>query len=161
MTSASTAGLAPVGSLAPGFALRDQNNQLVGLDALRSDRRVVLVFFPLAFTGNCEGELGMIRDRLPEFDNDSHVTVAISVGPPPTHKVWSVAQAFLFPILSDFWPHGDVARSYGVFDEERGYSLRGTFVVDRDGTILFAHASEPGAPRDDSVWDNALRIAAG
>ncbi|MFW0791788.1 peroxiredoxin [Gordonia sp. CPCC 205333] len=160
MTSAPTADLVSVGSRAPGFALRDQNNQLIELDALRDGRRVVLVFFPLAFTGNCEGELGMIRDRLPEFDTQSHVTVAVSVGPPPTHKVWSVAQAFLFPILSDFWPHGEIARQYGVFDEHRGYSLRGTFVVDSDGTVLYAHASEPGAPRDDSVWDDALRVAA-
>lgn len=161
MTSASTADHASVGSVAPGFALRDQNNQLVELADLRRERRVLLVFFPLAFTGNCEGELGMIRDRLPDFDNDSVVTVAISVGPPPTHKVWSVAQAFLFPILSDFWPHGAVARDYGVFDDQRGYSLRGTFVIDRDGAVLFAHAAEPGAPRDDAVWDEALRIAGG
>ncbi len=159
MSGELTTHLIEVGSRAPSFALRDQNNQLVDLDTLRADRRVLLVFFPLAFTGNCEGELGMIRDRLPEFDNDSVVTVAVSVGPPPTHKVWSVAQAFLFPILSDFWPHGAVARQYGVFDEDRGYSMRGTYVIDRDGSVLFAHASQPGEPRDDAVWDNALRIA--
>ncbi|GAB09000.1 peroxiredoxin AhpE [Gordonia araii NBRC 100433] len=148
--------LIAVGSRAPDFTLPDQNNQRVNLSTLTDERRTLLVFFPLAFTGNCEGELGLIRDRLPEFDNDSLTTVAISVGPPPTHKVWSSAQGFLFPILSDFWPHGAVAQQYGVFSERHGYSLRGTVLVDRDRSVLFSDAAEAGAPRDDSVWERAL-----
>ncbi|MFT4199456.1 peroxiredoxin [Gordonia sp. (in: high G+C Gram-positive bacteria)] len=151
--------LIAVGDRAPDFTLPDQNNRRVDLAALSAERRVLLVFFPLAFTGNCEGELGLIRDRLPEFDNDSLATVAISVGPPPTHKVWSSAQGFLFPILSDFWPHGAVASRYGVFDEQRGYPVRGTILVDRDRTVLFADAADPGGPRDDTVWERALKLA--
>ncbi len=80
-------------------------------------------------------------------------TVAVSVGPPPTHKVWSAAQGFLFPILSDFWPHGDVARSYGVFSEGRGYADRGTFLVDTDGSIAFADVVGPGEARSEALWD--------
>lgn len=150
--------LIAVGDRAPDFTLPDQNNQRVSLSSLVVDRRVLLVFFPLAFTGNCEGELGLIRDRLPEFDNEDLTTLAISVGPPPTHKVWSSAQGFLFPILSDFWPHGAVATQYGVFDERRGYSVRGTVLVDRDRGVLFADAADAGAPRDDSVWERALAM---
>ncbi|MFT3900412.1 MAG: peroxiredoxin [Gordonia sp. (in: high G+C Gram-positive bacteria)] len=149
------------GQRAPDFTLPDQNNQRVNLSTVTADRRALLVFFPLAFTGNCEGELGLIRDRLPEFDNDSLATIAISVGPPPTHKVWAGAQGFLFPILSDFWPHGAVAAQYGVFDEQRGYPVRGTIVVDKDRTVLFSDAADPGGPRDDSVWERALKAAAG
>ncbi|ACY22322.1 alkyl hydroperoxide reductase/ Thiol specific antioxidant/ Mal allergen [Gordonia bronchialis DSM 43247] len=147
---------AAVGSSAPGFELRDQNHQVVSLDKLRADRAVLIVFFPLAFTGTCQGELGYIRDHLPRFDNDAVTTVAVSVGPSPTHKVWSSAQGFLFPILSDFWPHGEVARAYGVFNEQQGIANRGTFVVDRDGTVVFSDMVGPGEVREADLWDKAL-----
>ena len=145
-----------VGGQAPEFELRDQNMRKVSLSALRADRRVLLVFFPLAFTGTCQGELGHIRDNLDSFSNDEVTTVAISVGPPPTHKVWASAQGFLFPILSDFWPHGEVARAYGVFNETSGYANRGTFLVERDGTIAFADVIGPGESRDEAVWTKGL-----
>ncbi len=70
--------------------------------------------------------------------------------------MWSSAQGFLFPILSDFWPHGEVAQAYGVFNDVSGYANRGTFLVDRDGTIAFADVIGPGESRDDSVWTKAL-----
>ena len=149
-------GQLAVGEQAPEFELRDQNMQKVALSSLRADRRVLLVFFPLAFTGTCQGELGYIRDNLDAFSNDDVTTVAISVGASPTHKVWSSAQGFLFPILSDFWPHGEVAQAYGVFNDVSGYSNRGTFLVDRDGTIAFADVVGPGESRDESVWTKAL-----
>ena len=149
-----------VGEAAPDFELRDQNNQRVSLSRLRADGQVLLVFFPLAFTGTCQGELGYIRDHEPSFIHEGLRTVAISVGPPPTHKVWSSAQGFLFPILSDFWPRGEVARSYGAFNEVSGYANRATFLVDRDGIIRFSDMLEPGEARDSSLWDKALLAVA-
>ncbi|WOC13658.1 peroxiredoxin [Gordonia sp. MP11Mi] len=149
-------GPVPVGSVAPDFDLRDQNNRRVSLSALREKSDVLVVFFPLAFTGTCEGELGHIRDNLPRFADDTLTTVAVSVGPPPTHKVWSSAQGYLFPILSDFWPHGDVARSFGVLDEQRGYANRGTFLVGRDGLIRYAAMVGPGEGRTEETWTAAL-----
>ncbi|GEE03439.1 peroxiredoxin [Gordonia spumicola] len=146
----------PVGTVAPEFELRDQNNRRVSLSSLREKGDVLIVFFPLAFTGTCEGELGHIRDHLPQFDDDSLTTVAVSVGPPPTHKVWSAAQGYLFPILSDFWPHGDVARAYGVLDDERGFANRGTFLVSRDGLIEYSAMVGPGEARTTETWDAAL-----
>ncbi|EGD55763.1 peroxiredoxin [Gordonia neofelifaecis] len=157
MTAQSVAGPIEIGSRAPDFELRDQNNQVVRLSDLR-DRDVLIVFFPLAFTGTCEGELGFLRDNLPRFDNDYVTVVAVSVGPPPTHKVWSSAQGFLFPILADFWPHGAVADAYGVFDVERGFPNRGTFVVGRDGTVKFSAMVGPGEQRGDETWDAALAV---
>ncbi|GAB90534.1 peroxiredoxin [Gordonia rhizosphera] len=145
-----------VGDVAPDFELRDQNNQRVSLAQLRADGQVMLVFFPLAFTGTCQGELGYIRDHQPEFVRDDLRTVAISVGPSPTHKVWSSAQGFLFPILADFWPHGEVARAYGVFNEKSGYANRATFLVDRDGMITFSDMLGPGEARDSVLWDKVL-----
>ncbi|MGZ8176294.1 peroxiredoxin [Williamsia sp. SKLECPSW1] len=140
------------GTRAPDFSLRDQNNQCVSLSSFRDSKRVVVVFFPLAFTGTCEGELGYLRDHLPEFESDHSALLAVSVGPPPTHKVWSSLQGFLFPILSDFWPHGATAMEYGVFNPRSGYANRGTFVIGLDGVVTYSQMVGPGEMRDDSVW---------
>ncbi len=145
-----------VGSEAPDFTLKDQNNQPVTLSEFRGAKNVLLVFFPLAFTGICQGELDYVRDHLPEFDNDQTAVLAISVGPPPTHKIWATQSGFLFPVLSDFWPHGAVAQDYGVFNADSGIANRGTFLVDRDGVIRFAECKQPGEARDQSVWLAAL-----
>ncbi|OMC39842.1 peroxiredoxin [Mycobacterium sp. GA-1841] len=145
-----------VGTPAPDFTLRDQNGRPITLSGYRGVKDVLLVFFPLAFTGVCEGELGEIRDHLPRYENDDIATLAISVGPPPTHRIWSIESGFTFPILSDFWPHGAVAQTYGVFNADLGYPNRGTFVVDRAGVIRFAEMMEPGQVRDQTVWQHAL-----
>lgn len=146
----------PVGTEAPDFTLRDQNNQEVTLSDFRGKKNVLLVFFPMAFTGMCEGELSMVRDRLPDFTNERSEFVAVSVGTSPTHKVWSAAQGYLFPILSDFWPHGAVAQSYGVLNPDKGYANRGTFVIDKAGIITFSEMLGAGQVRDQSLWEKAL-----
>ena len=111
----------PVGTTAPDFTLRDQNQQPVTLSGYRGAKNVLLVFFPLAFTGICQGELDRLRDHLPDFENDDSAALAISVGPPPTHKIWATESGFTFPVLSDFWPHGEVSQAYGVFNDAAGY----------------------------------------
>lgn len=146
----------PVGTEAPDFTLRDQNNQEVTLSDFRGKKNVLLVFFPMAFTGMCEGELSMVRDRLPDFTNELSEFIAVSVGTSPTHKVWSAAQGYLFPILSDFWPHGAVAQGYGVLNPDKGYANRGTFVVDKAGIITFSEMLGAGQVRDQSLWEKAL-----
>lgn len=145
-----------IGSTAPDFSLKDQNGRSVTLSAYRGAKNVLVVFFPLAFTGICQGELDAIRDNISQYENESTATVAISVGPPPTHKIWAVQSGFTFPVLSDFWPHGAVAQDYGVFNDVAGVSNRGTFVVDRSGTIVFAEMKQPGEARDQQVWVEAL-----
>jgi len=145
-----------VGSAAPDFTLHDQNRQLVSLSDFHGVKSVLLVFFPLAFTGICQGELDQIRDHLPDFENDDTAVLAISVGPAPTHKVWAANSGFLFPVLSDFWPHGAVSQAYGVFNDDAGVANRGTFLVDRSGTIRFAEMKQPGEARDQRVWTEAL-----
>lgn len=145
-----------VGATAPDFTLRDQNQQLVTLRGYRGAKNVLLVFFPLAFTGICQGELDQLRDHLPEFENDDSAALAISVGPPPTHKIWATQSGFTFPLLSDFWPHGAVSQAYGVFNEQAGIANRGTFVVDRSGIIRFAEMKQPGEVRDQRLWTDVL-----
>lgn len=146
----------PVGTTAPDFTLRDQNQQPITLSSFRGDKNVLLVFFPLAFTKICQGELDQLRDQLPRFENDNSVALAISVGPPPTHKVWAAQSGFTFPVLSDFWPHGQVSQAFGVFNDRAGYPNRGTFAVDRSGIIRFAEMKEPGEARDQQLWTDAL-----
>jgi peroxiredoxin len=148
-----------VGADAPDFTLHDQNRQPVTLSDYRvveGARNVLLVFFPLAFTGICQGELDQLRDHLPDFENDDSAVLAISVGPAPTHKVWATESGFLFPVLSDFWPHGAVSQAYGVFNDDVGIANRGTFVIDRSGTIRFAEMKQPGEARDQRLWIEAL-----
>ncbi|WP_067974155.1 peroxiredoxin [Mycolicibacter icosiumassiliensis] len=145
-----------VGAQAPDFTLKDQNQQPVTLSDFRGQRNVLLVFFPLAFTGICQGELDQLRDQLPRYVNDDSVALAISVGPPPTHKIWATESGFLFPVLSDFWPHGAVSEAYGVFNSDTGFPNRGTFVIDKSGIIRFAEMKQPGEARDQQLWLDAL-----
>jgi peroxiredoxin len=145
-----------VGTPAPDFTLRDQNQQPVSLSDFLHRKSVLLVFFPLAFTGVCQGELDEIRDHLPDYENDDVQTLAVSVGPPPTHKIWATESGFTFPVLSDFWPHGQVAQAYGVFNDDAGFANRGTYVVDRSGIVRFAEMKGPGEARDQGLWKSAL-----
>jgi len=145
-----------VGDTAPDFTLKDQNNQDVRLADFHHRKAVLLVFYPLAFSGNCQGELTEIRDNLPLYSNDAVQVLTISVDSTYSHKVWSLQQGFEFPLLADFWPHGGVASAYGVFDDEKGRANRGTFLVDRDGVIRFAEMLEAGEVRDQKQWQAAL-----
>lgn len=136
-----------VGDLAPDFVLKDQERQEVRLTDLRG-KNVVLVFYPFSFSGICTGELCSIRDEIEDFGNDDVQTVAISVDSMQVHKGWADAQGYTFPLLADFWPHGDVARTYGVFHEDAGAALRATFVLDREGRVVHKVVNQLGDARD-------------
>ncbi|MBV8994802.1 MAG: peroxiredoxin [Pseudonocardiales bacterium] len=143
-----------VGDRAPDFTLKDQNNQEWTLSGFRGDRNVLLVFYPLAFSGICTGELDYLRDHLAEFADVQ--LLAVSVDSVFTLRAWSDQRGYDFPLLSDFWPHGTVAQDYGVFNDKAGIANRGTFSVDTDGIIRFAEMNGPGEGRDQSVWKQAL-----
>jgi peroxiredoxin len=143
-----------VGDQAPDFTLRDQNNQEWTLSEFQGDRNVLVVFYPLAFSGICTGELDQLRDDLAEFA--AVQVLAVSVDSAYTLKAWSDQQGYDFPLLSDFWPHGKVAQDYGVFNDKAGLANRGTFLVDTDGVIRFAEVNQPGEARDQTVWKQAL-----
>jgi peroxiredoxin len=143
-----------VGEQAPDFTLKDQNNQERTLSELRGDRNVLVVFYPLAFSGICTGELDQLRDDLAAF-TDVQV-LAVSVDSVYTLKAWSNQRGYDFPLLADFWPHGKVAQDYGVFNDRAGIANRGTFLVDTDGVIRFAEMKQPGEARDQTIWKQAL-----
>ena len=145
-----------VGQQAPDFELKDQTGQPVRLSDYRGKKHVVVVFYPLSFTGVCEGEMCQIRDSIDAFRNDEVETLAISVDAPPTHARWAHEQGFEFPLLSDFWPHGEVARTYGVFDDAIGLALRGTFIVDKDGKVVYTDRNPVPEARNQAAWKAAL-----
>lgn len=145
-----------VGTEAPDFTLKDQNNQEVHLADYRGRHAVLLVFYPLAFTGTCQGELCEVRDNLNDFVNDRVQLLTVSVDSSYVHKVWASREGYEFPLLADFWPHGAVASAYGVFDEQRGIANRGTFLIDTSGVVRFAEMNSPGQARDQNAWRKAL-----
>jgi peroxiredoxin len=146
-----------VGAQAPDFNLKDQNNQEVRLADFRGRKAVLLVFYPLAFTGTCQGELSGIRDNLPDYANDDVQVLTVSVDSPYSHKVWAIQEGFEFPLLADFYPHGAVAQAYGVFNETAGFANRGTFLIDRDGVIRFSEMKSIGEGRDADEWVAAIK----
>ena len=145
-----------VGVEAPDFVLKDQNNQEVRLSQYRGERNVLLIFYPLAFTGTCQGELCSVRDNLNDFVNDKVQVLTVSVDSSPTHKVWAIREGYEFPLLADFWPHGEIAQRYGVFNAERGIANRGTFIIDKAGVVRFVEELPPGTARDQDGWRKAL-----
>ena len=126
-----------VGDEAPDFELMDQDRRPVRLSSFRGLKNVVVVFYPLAFTRTCQGELCAIRDSIEDFSSDDVQTLAISVDSGPVHAKWAAEQGYTFPLLADFWPHGAVARAYGVLQEDVGLALRGTFIVDKQGKVAY------------------------
>ncbi|MEU7813863.1 peroxiredoxin [Pseudonocardia sp. NPDC049154] len=145
-----------VGTKAPDFTLKDQDKQEVSLSSFQGDKAVLVVFYPFAFSGICTGELCTVRDDLSSFQNDDVQILAVSTDPTFSLKAWATAENYTFPLLSDFWPHGEVAKAYGVFNEGAGMAVRGTFLVDTDGVIRFAEVNQPGEARDQEGWKKAL-----
>ena len=147
---------ATVGQPAPDFTLTNQYGQPVTLSEFRGSKNVVLMFYPFAFTGICTGELCTLRDRQPEFESDDTVVLSVSCDPVPSLKVFSTQENLSHALLSDFWPHGEVSRAYGVFLEDKGFSTRGTFVIDKEGVIRWSVVNGPGEARSADDYLAAL-----
>lgn len=144
------------GEPTPDFTLVDQYGADVSLSSVRGQRNAVIVFYPAAFSGICRGELRLIRDGLEDFQTDDIQCFTVSCDSMYTLRAWADAEGHFFPLLSDFWPHGAVARRYGVFDEEEGFALRGTFLLDRDGRLVWSEVLGIGQPRDFVAYRRAL-----
>lgn len=145
-----------VGDHAPDFELTDQHGRSVRLSDIIVGKPVVLAFVPAAFTGICTGEFCELRDNIELFGDASVQLVGVSVDPKAALRVWADQEGYQFPLLSDFWPHGAVAREYGVFLEDRGIATRATFVIDGTGTIRAAFVNPPGEARPITAYREAL-----
>jgi mycoredoxin-dependent peroxiredoxin len=145
-----------VGDTAPDFTLNDQTRTPVSLSDFRGKKHVLIVFYPLAFSGVCTGEMCTLRDSIDAFRSDDLETVGISVDSTASTAAWAARDGYEFPLLSDFWPHGAVAQQYGVFDADKGLALRGTFLVDKEGIVRFAEVNAIPDARDQQRWREAL-----
>lgn len=136
-----------VGSIAPDFTTRNQYGQEVTLSQLRG-APVVVVFYPWAFTGICTSELRALRDDLDQFNAVGARVVAVSCDAMFSLRIFAEQENLGFDLLTDHWPHGAIAQSYGVFNGEAGCALRGTFVLDADGVVTWTVVNQIGEPRE-------------
>ncbi len=150
----------PVGGQAPDFELADQHRQRVRLSSYRGSKAVLVVFYPFAFSGVCTGELTGLRDRLGDFENDAVTLMTVSCDPVFTQRAFADRDGLFFPLLSDFWPHGEVSASYGVFDTDGGSAIRSSFLVDRDGVVRWSVHNAMGSARDLDAHAAAVRALA-
>lgn len=149
-----------VGDTAPDFELKDQHGAPVKLSDFRGKKNVVLVFYPLAFSGVCTGELCAIRDELPTLGGDDVQVLAVSVDSMFAHRAWAEQENYQFSLLSDFWPHGEVAKTYGIFDENLGLATRGTFIIDTSGVVRWKVVNAIPDARDLDGYRKALAALA-
>ncbi len=124
-----------IGDVAPDFTLKSQHGEDITLSSFRGRKSVVLVFFPFAFSGVCSSELGEIRDNLVDFVDVGAEVLAVSCDHFFANRAFADRDGYAFSILSDFWPHGDVSRAFGTFNDVVGVADRGTFVIDREGVV--------------------------
>jgi peroxiredoxin len=141
---------------APDFDLPNQFGERVRLSDFRGVKSVALVFFPLAFSGVCTGELCALRDNLELFTDHDVELLGISVDSKATLRAFAEQEGYDFQLLADFWPHGAVAKEYGVFLEEKGFANRATFVIDVKGVIRASFITAPGEPRSIEEYRAAL-----
>lgn len=145
-----------IGQQAPDFTLKNQYGEDISLSSFRGSKSVVLMFFPFAFSGICTGELCEVRDNLPDLTSGGVEVLAVSCDHFFSNRAFAERDGYTFSLLSDFWPHGEVARAYGVFNEKAGCAERGTYVIDTAGTVRWK--IENGIPdaRDLSEYKEAL-----
>ena len=145
-----------IGDAAPDFSLINQFGETVTLSDFRGKKNVVVVFYPLSFSGICTGELCELRDNFDRFERDDVELLAISVDSKFVQKLFAEHEGYKFSVLADFWPHGGVAHAYGVFLEEAGIANRATFVINKDGELVAKFVTAPGQARSLDEYDKAL-----
>ena len=142
---------------APDFELPNQFGERIRLSDFMGKSPVVLVFFPLAFSGICTTELCALRDNLNLFKEHGVELIGISVDSKATLRAWAEQEGYDFNLLADFWPHGAVSKEYGVFLEEKGFATRATFVIDTKGIIRAGFKTAPGEARSLADYKDAVK----
>lgn len=141
---------------APDFELPNQFGEHIRLSDFRHKKPVVLVFYPLAFSSTCTTELCELRDNLGLFNDKSIELLGISVDSKATQRAFAEAEGYEFNLLADFWPHGEIAKEYGVFLPEKGFANRATFLIDLNGIIRASFVTAPGEQRSLDAYRSAL-----
>lgn len=144
-----------IGQAAPDFEIVNQHGEKVSLSSFKGKSNVLLMFYPYSFSGGCTGELCAIRDDLAAFQNDDVQLLAISCDQMYAQRAFADKEGYTFPILADFWPHGGVAKAYGVFEESKGCASRGSFLIDKAG-ILRWEVKNGWAARQNADYKDAI-----
>ncbi|MBA3348909.1 MAG: redoxin domain-containing protein [Actinobacteria bacterium] len=137
------------GAEAPEFDLEVDRDERVRLSDFRGRRNVLLVFHPFAFTPVCEDEARDLQENLPAFEHADTEVVLVSCDSAPARQAWKRELGLTYTLASDFWPHGEAARAYGVFDEEAGAAVRGTFLIDKSGAVVWTLVHDADTRREE------------
>ena len=142
-----------VGDRAPDFALRSHRGGIVKLSDFRGKKNVVLAFHPLAFTPVCATQMCSYESELSRFDGADAAVLGVSIDAQPAKAAWAKTLGPIsYDLLSDFHPHGEVARKYGVFRPVEGFSERAVFVIDKAGMVAWSKIYQiPEQPPSDEV----------
>ncbi len=126
-----------IGSIAPEFNLKDQDGNVIQLSKLRG-KKVLLSFHPLAWTSVCADQMKSLELAYEEFQSLNVLPIGISVDPVPSKKAWAESLGLKkLRIISDFWPHGEVAKAFDIFREKDGFSERANILIDEEGKIVW------------------------
>ena len=154
-----------VGSVAPNFNLMDHNRRLVSLESFLGTKNVILSFFVFAFTDNWTSQISEFREYKSKFTKRNTQVLGISCDPRPALAAYNLSlgpfSGYPVKLLSDFYPHGSVSKSYGLFNEESGTSFRAVVIVGKDGKVKFAskYTSVRGSgPTGQGVTDSDLSV---
>jgi len=147
-----------VGDRAPEFSLPDQDEKEVSLESLKG-KRVLLSFHPLAWTGVCEIQMRTLELKHKAFQELNTVALGVSVDSSDSKKAWALSMGMKETrLIADFWPHGGMAKKYGLFLEESGISGRANILIDEDRSIAFIKIYELGEVPD---IEEIIRFLAG
>jgi peroxiredoxin len=139
------------GSAAPEFDLRVEGSERVRLSDFRGRRNVLLVFHPFAWTPVCEEEARDLEENLPSFASAETDVILVACDPPASRQAWKEHLGLSYTLASDFWPHGEATKAYGVFDESKGAPVRGTFLIDKDGLVVWSLVNDADTRREQLV----------
>jgi mycoredoxin-dependent peroxiredoxin len=147
------------GNRAPDFDLDVDRTARVRLSDFLGRRNVLLVFHPFAFTPLCEEEARDLEENKASFDSAETDILLVSCDAPPARQAWKQQLQLSYTLASDFWPHGAAAKAYGVFNESTGGPIRGTFLIDKEGIVVWSLVTDPDTRRTELV-SGPLGVAA-
>ena len=143
----------PDGTVAPDFRLNSTPDQQVSLSDFPGSP-VILAFYPADFSPVCGDQMALYNEILPEFRRFGAQLLGISVDGVWCHRAFAESRRLHFPLLADFEPKGDVARTYGVYRQGDGFSERALFVIDAEGIVRWSYVSPVGVnPGADGILD--------
>jgi peroxiredoxin len=146
------------GERAPEFDLEVKHGERVQLSDFRGRSNVLLVFHPFAFTPVCEEEARDLQENLESFRNAQTEIVFVSCDSAPTRQAWRRELGAEYTFASDFWTHGAAAKAYGVFNETNGAPYRGTFLIDKDGTVIWSLVKTRDERRTEMVPESLVAL---